>query len=323
MRILSGIQPSGDLHLGNYFAMMKRMIEWQENGDLFCFIVNYHALTSVRDKNILKKGTINAVIDFLALGINPEKSTFWVQSDVSEVTELNWILSTLTPMGLLERCHSYKDKISKGITPNHGVFAYPVLMAADILLFNAEVIPVGKDQKQHVEVARDIAIKFNNTYGETFVVPKPDIPKNIATVPGTDGSKMSKSYGNTISIFCDEKVLKKTVMGIVTDSKAVEDKKEPDQCNVFNILKLFLDDSEIKYWRDRYISGGLGYGEVKKYLFERIWAYFLPYRDRREKISKNIDYIFEVLDTGREKAKKIAVTVLDDVKTKIGLDYRY
>ena len=226
-RILSGIQPSGSLHLGNYFGMMKRMIEYQERGELFCFLVNYHALTSISDGDKLRKETLGAAIDFLALGIDPEKSYFWVQSDLPEVTELTWILSNVTPFGLLERCHSYKDKIARGLSPNHGLFAYPVLMTADILLFQSNTVPVGKDQKQHVEVARDIAIKFNNTYDNIFVIPEEEIQEDSALVPGLDGEKMAKSYNNTIEIFADEKSLKQKVMTITTDSTPVDNPKNP------------------------------------------------------------------------------------------------
>ena len=232
VRVLSGIQPSGNLHLGNYFAMMKPMIESQESSLLFCFIVNYHALTSVREGRLLKQQTLGAAKDFLALGLDPDRCVFWVQSDVPEVTELTWILSCVTSMGLLERCHSYKDKVSKGLIPTHGLFAYPVLMAADILLYQSQVIPVGKDQKQHVEVTRDIAERFNHHYGETFVLPEPRIEEDVAVVPGIDGQKMSKSYGNTIEIFSDEKAMRKRIMRIVTDATPVEAPKDPEnvQC---------------------------------------------------------------------------------------------
>jgi len=215
-RILSGIQPSGTLHIGNYFAMMKPMIEYQENNELFCFIVNYHAMTSVKESEILKNNTMNAAMDFLALGLNPDKSNFWVQSDIPEVQELTWILSCNTSLGLLERSHSYKDKLAKGIIPNTGLYTYPILMAADILLFNAEIVPVGKDQKQHLEITRDIAEKFNNSYGDIFVLPEPQISEEIAVIPGIDGQKMSKSYGNTLNIFDSGKPLKKKIMKITT-----------------------------------------------------------------------------------------------------------
>ncbi|MBE0586272.1 MAG: tryptophan--tRNA ligase, partial [Desulfofustis sp.] len=237
MRILSGIQPSGKLHIGNYFGMMKTMIGHMESADLYVFIVDLHALTSVRDRDKLAQGTIEAAADFLALGLDPDKCLFWVQSDVPEVCELTWILSTIAPMGLIERCHSYKDKIAKGISPSHGLFSYPVLMAADILLYQAERVPVGKDQKQHLEVARDLAQKFNNEYGETFVVPEPAIDEQTATVPGLDGQKMSKSYDNTIPIFLDGKELKKRIMAIQTDATPVEEPKNPDTCTLFQIFR--------------------------------------------------------------------------------------
>lgn len=320
-RVLSGIQPSGKLHIANYFAMMKRMIEWQEESELFCFIVNYHALTTVTDGAQLREGTMDAVLDFLALGLDPEKSVFWVQSDVPEVTELTWILTTLTPMGLLERCHSYKDKLAKGISPNHGIFAYPVLMAADILLYQAEVVPVGKDQKQHVEVTRDIAVKFNNHYEETFVLPEPEIPEEIAVIPGTDGQKMSKSYGNYIEIFGDEKEIRKKVMGIVTDSKGVEEPKDPDNCNVFALYKLFASDEERESLAEKYRAGGIGYGDAKKMLFEIMWNYFAPFREKREELAKNPDQVQEILKRGAEKARAIAVPTLEKVKQLTGLTY--
>jgi tryptophanyl-tRNA synthetase len=227
MRILSGIQPSGKLHIGNYFGMMKTMIGHMESSDLFVFIVDLHALTSVHDKERLATGTLEAAADFIALGLDPDKCTFWVQSDVPEVCELTWVLSTIAPMGLLERCHSYKDKIAKGISPSHGLFSYPVLMAADILLYQADRVPVGKDQKQHLEVARDLAHKFNITFGDTFTVPEPAIDEQTAVVPGLDGQKMSKSYGNTIPIFLSGKPLKKQIMAIKTDGAAVEEPKKP------------------------------------------------------------------------------------------------
>lgn len=322
MKVLSGIQPSGQLHIGNYFGMMARMIRWQNESELFCFIVNYHALTSVYDGQKLASGTRDAVLDFLALGLDPEKSIFWVQSDVPEVTELTWILTTLTPMGLLERCHSYKDKIARGLKPHHGIFAYPVLMAADILLYQSELIPVGKDQKQHVEVARDIAIKFNNTYGEVFTIPEVEIPKDIATIPGIDGQKMSKSYGNTIEIFGDEKETRKKIMSIVTDSKGVDEPKDPEACNVYNILKLFLNESEAVQLADQYKNGGIGYGDAKKMLFERLWEYFKPYREKREKLQADQSAIDAILENGAKKARAIAMPTLEKVKKATGLYYR-
>ena len=255
MRILSGIQPSGSFHIGNYFGMMRKMIEYQEQHELFCFIANLHALTTVDKGEFLARQTLDAATTFLALGMDPEKSIFWVQSDVQEVTVLTWILSNVTPLGLLERCHSYKDKIARGISPNTGLFTYPVLMAADILLYQSERVPVGQDQKQHLEVTRDIAIKFNLQYGEVFKVPEPEISEEVAVVPGIDGQKMSKSYNNTIEIFAEKSQLKKKVMSIVTDSKSVEEPKDPDACTVFNLYKLFLSKDETEALRNRYLPG--------------------------------------------------------------------
>ncbi len=321
MRVLSGIQPSGSLHLGNYFGMMSKMIAYQEESELFCFIANYHAQTSVSDGKALARGTIEAAANFLALGMDPEKSTFWVQSDLPEVQELTWVLSNFTPMGLLERCHSYKDKITKGIAANHGLFAYPVLMTADILLFQSEKVPVGKDQKQHVEVARDIAIKFNNEYGDIFTLPEPEIDDEVATVPGLDGQKMSKSYGNTIDLFLDEKALRKQIMRIVTDSTPVEEPKDPDACNVFQIYRLFLDKPGQEALRQRYLAGGTGYGEVKQELFETVRDYFAPQTAYRNELLANPDGIREVLSKGAEKARWAASKTLRKVRKKTGLAY--
>lgn len=321
MRILSGIQPSGSLHLGNFFGMMKKMIDYQEHEDLFCFIANYHAMTSLADGKALAKGTLEAAANFLALGLDPEKSTFWVQSDVPEVQELTWILSNFTPMGLLERCHSYKDKVAQGIKPNHGLFAYPVLMAADILLFQSDKVPVGKDQKQHLEVARDIAIKYNNEYGEVFTVPEPEIDEDVATVPGLDGRKMSKSYGNTIDLFLDEKALRKQVMRIVTDPTPVEEPKDPDNCNIFQIYRLFLDQQGIDDLRQRYLTPGLRYGDVKQELFETTRDFFAPYTERRNELLADPDGLRKVLERGAEKAHYTAYKTLRKVRKKGGLNY--
>lgn len=321
MRVLSGIQPSGALHLGNYFAMMRRMIEYQKNHELFCFVVNYHALTSVKDADFLRKNTFEACVDFLALGIDPEKSYFYVQSDVPEVTELTWILSNITEMGLLLRAHSYKDKIDKGIEPNHGLFAYPVLMAADILLYGADRVPVGKDQKQHLEMTRDIAQKFNHNFGETFVVPEADIQDDLATIPGVDGQKMSKSYGNTLEIFAPKNVLKKKVMSIVTDARAIEEPKDPDTCNLFAIYSLFLDAEGRKNLRERYLKPGLKYGEVKKELLEVIWNYFEPYRDKREALINDPDTVHDIMLTGAEKTREVAKEYLEKARAAVGLNY--
>ena len=280
-RVLSGIQPSGKLHLGNYFGMMSRMINYQDENDLFCFIVNYHALTTIQNKAELEKNTINAALDFLALGMDPEKSTFWVQSDVPQVTELTWLLSNMAGVGLMERSTSYKDKIDKGLSPHMGLFSYPILMAADILLYGSEIVPVGKDQKQHLEITRDIAIRFNNIYGkDILVVPSPDINEDTMLVPGIDGQKMSKSYANTIPIFADEKIIKKSVMSITTDSAGINEPKDKDS-PLFKIYSLFLNYEEKNILSDRYDTPGLKYGDVKKELLSKIIDYFSPYREKK------------------------------------------
>ncbi len=320
-RILSGIQPSGRLHLGNYFGMMKRMIEYQDKEDLFCFLVNYHALTTISNGNKLRKETLSAAMDFLALGIDPEKSYFWVQSDIPEVTELTWILSNVTPLGLLERCHSYKDKVARGISPSHGLFAYPVLMAADILIFQSNIVPVGKDQKQHVEVARDIAIKFNNTYGDTFVIPEEEIQQDLATVPGLDGQKMAKSYDNTIEIFADEKTMKQKVMSIVTDSTPVDQPKNPETCNLFAIYKLFANEDQVKELDDKYRNKPLKYSEIKKELFGMIWEYFAEARQERKKYENSPGDVINILKKGAGKARKIAGNTLQQILKAVGLNY--
>ena len=320
-RILSGIQPSGSLHLGNYFGMMKRMIEYQDKEDLFCFLVNYHALTTVSNGNKLRKETLSAAMDFLALGIDPEKCYFWVQSDIPEVTELTWILSNVTPLGLLERCHSYKDKVARGISPSHGLFAYPVLMAADILIFQSNIVPVGKDQKQHVEVARDIAIKFNNTYGDTFVIPEEEIQQDLATVPGLDGQKMAKSYDNTVEIFADEKTMKQKVMSIVTDSTPVNQPKNPETCNLFAIYKLFANEDQVKELDDKYRNKPLKYSEIKKELFGMIWEYFAEARQERKKYENSPGDVINILKKGAGKARKIAGNTLQQILKAVGLNY--
>ncbi len=321
MRVLSGIQPSGTLHIANYFAMMQRMIQFQRDHTLFCFVVNLHALTTVLDGKRLATDTMNACLDFLALGLDPDKAYFWVQGDVPEVCELTWILNNHTPVGLLERAHSYKDKIAKGFSPHNGLFSYPVLMAADILLYQADAVPVGKDQKQHLEITRDIAIKFNNAYGETFTVPDAWIDDDTAVIPGLDGQKMSKSYDNTLEIFSPEKALKKKVMKIVTDSTPVEDPKDPDKCNVFALISLFMDEGEKAALAERYRAGGLGYGEVKKELFARMWEYFAPYRAKRADLAANLDYVREIMAKGAEKTRAVATETLDLVRERVGLNY--
>lgn len=320
-RILSGIQPSGNLHIGNYFGMIRRMIEYQSSGDLFCFIANLHSLTSLNDPERLKNLTLEAAMDFLALGLDPARCYFWVQSDVPETTELAWILSCLTPIGLMERAHSYKDKIAKGLQANLGLFSYPVLMAADILINQTEVVPVGKDQKQHVEMARDIAIKFNNTFGEVFTIPEPEIPAEIASIPGTDGQKMSKSYGNTIPIFTDEKTLKKIVMGIVTDSKPVEEPKEPKGNTIYELYKLFAEKKETEALAQKFRAGGMGYGEAKKMLLEKIQTTFAPYQEKRAWYAGHPQEVEKILKDGAEKVRAVSHETMRKVREATGLKY--
>ncbi len=319
MRILSGIQPSGKLHLGNYFGMMLPAIELQEQGEAFLFIADYHALTTVHDAAAMRQGAQDVALDFLACGLDSEKTAFYRQSDVPEVTELMWLLSILTPMGLLERCHSYKDKIAKGIPASHALFSYPVLMAADILSVQSNVVPVGRDQKQHVEVTRDMAIKFNNTFGDVFTIPEPVIRESVAVVPGIDGQKMSKSYHNTIEIFGERKAVKKSVMSIVTDSTPLEDPKDPDTCNVFALYKLFSSEAEQADLAARYRAGGFGYGTAKKELLAKIQDYFEPMRQKREELAAKPEYIESVLRRGAERARACAARTLSEARKAAGL----
>src|SRR6266481_7679833 len=285
MRILSGIQPSGALHLGNYFGMMKPAIELQDDGEAFYFIANYHSMTSLFDAVERRRNTLEVALDFLACGLDPKKSVFFRQSDVPEVTELTWILSSVTPMGLLERATSYKDKIAKGISPYHGLFAYPVLMAADILIYDSNLVPVGRDQKQHLEVTRDLAIKWNQTYGETFVVPEAHIRGEVAEVLGIDGQKMSKSYGNAIEIFGDEKATRKKIMSIVMDSRTPQEPKPDAEKNIaIQLLKLVAPREVATDFENRLRAGGLGYGDLKKALFDHYWNYFAPMREKRAEL---------------------------------------
>ncbi|MFT7860601.1 MAG: tryptophan--tRNA ligase [Sulfurimonas sp.] len=321
MRVFTGIQPSGDLHLGNYFGSIKQMVEAQEQNDTFAFIANYHAMTSLSDGERLRELTMQAATDFLALGIDPERSTFWVQSDVKEVLELYWVLSSFTPMGLLERAHSYKDKTAKGIAANHSLFSYPVLMAADILLFSPDRIPVGKDQIQHVEIARDIAIKFNNEYGDVFKLPEYQVADNVATVPGIDGQKMSKSYGNTVNIFGEEKKQLKTIKKIVTENVPLEAPKEYEECNVYNMAQLFLNEQECQALQNRYKQGGEGHGHFKLYLHDVIWEYFRPYRERREYFENHQDEVKDILNSGASKAREVASEVIEKVREVTGIAY--
>jgi len=320
-RVLTGIQPSGELHIGNYFGSIKQMVEAQKTSDTFAFVANYHAMTSGNGGEKLANLTMQTAIDFLSLGIDPEKSTFWIQSDVKDVLELYWSLSSFTPMGLLERAHSYKDKTAKGIAANHSLFSYPVLMAADILLFSPQVIPVGKDQIQHVEIARDIAIKFNNEYGDILTIPEFQVQEEVQTVPGTDGQKMSKSYGNTVNIFGEEKKQLKTIKKIVTENVALEEPKEFENCNVYNMAKLFLDDEKLLELQNRYKSGGEGHGHFKIYLAEVMWDYFSPYREKREYYNNNHNEVREILNHGASKASNVAAEMMEQVRSATGIRY--
>lgn len=319
-RILTGIQPSGGFHLGNYFGAMKPLIEMQDEGQVFAILVDLHALTSVRDPEVLRDNTRRAAIDFLACGVDPERSVFFRQSDVPQHTELMWVLSTITPMGLLERCHAYKDKVSRGLAASHGLFAYPVLMAADVLLYDADVVPVGKDQKQHLEVTRDIAVKMNELYGEGVVkLPEPEIAEHVATIPGLDGQKMSKSYGNTLEMFMDEKPLRKRVMSIVTDSTPLEAPKDPEGSTIVQLYKLVAPAEEVARMEADHRAGGIGYGEFKKRLFEAIMDYFAPMRTRREELLRDPDRVEEALRAGAEQAREIAEHTMERVRKAVGL----
>lgn len=319
MRILTGLQPSGDLHIGNYFGSIKQMIDLQNDNEMLMFIANYHAFTSSQDGNFLKDNSLKAAAAFLSLGIDPNKSVFWLQSEVKEVLELYWILSQFTPMGLLERAHSYKDKIAKGLNASHGLFSYPVLMAADILLFDANIVPVGKDQIQHVEIARDIALKANNAWGEIFTLPNAKVDEEVAVVLGTDGAKMSKSYKNTIDIFTSEKTLKKQISSITTDSTPLDEPKLWQNCNIFNIAKLFLNKEEQENLKTRYEKGGEGYGHFKMYLNEIINDYFAKAKDDYNAFLSKPDKLKEILEFGANKAKAIAKQKMEKIYEKIGL----
>ena len=319
MRVLSGIQPSGRLHIGNFFGAMRQHLKLQAEHDCFYFIADYHALTSNPTPAEVTRHTLDVTMDYISLGLDTEKTVFWRQSDVPEVTELTWILSCITPMGLLQRCTSFKEKVSQGISANHGLFAYPVLQAADILIYKSDLVPVGADQKQHIEVTRDIAIRFNNAYGKILTVPSEYIIESVAVVPGTDGQKMSKSYNNTIEIFESEKSIRKKVMRIVTDSTPVEEPKDPEKCNVFALLKLVAPPEELVEWENRYHSGGVGYSEAKKRLAELLIDYFKPFREKRAELENNIGYVKEVLANGAKRARAVAAKTLADVRKAVGL----
>ena len=319
MRILTGIQTSGTLHIGNYFGAMKPILDLQGKGEVFVFLADLHALTSLQDADALRQNSRSATVDFLACGLDPASTLFWRQSDAPEHAELMWILSTVTPMGLMERMVSYKDKVEKGISPNVGLFTYPILQAADILLYDADVVPVGKDQKQHLEATRDIAGKFNLAFGETLKLPEPQISEDVAVIPGLDGAKMSKSYGNTLDIFGDEKTLRKRVMQIVTDSTPLEAPKNPEGSTVVALYRLFASADEVRRMEDEHRAGGIGYGEFKKRLFEAMWEYFAPMRARREEILARPGYVDEVLRDGARRARAIAGETLERVRKAVGL----
>ena len=319
MRILSGIQPSGVLHIGNYFGMMRPAIALQAEGEAFYFIADYHALTSVRDPDVLRENVRRVAVDFLAAGLDPERAALFKQSDVPQVTELTWILSTVAPKGLLERAHSYKDKLARGLAPMVGLFSYPVLMAADILIYDSDIVPVGKDQKQHIEMTRDLAGKMNEQFGQIFKLPEARINPETQVVPGLDGQKMSKSYGNNIDIFGDERETRKRVMSIVTDSTSVEAPKDPIKSTIFQLYSLFASKGEIESMRERFEKGGTGYGDFKKELFEKLWEYFSPMRKRRAKILADKLYVDNVLVRGAKRANEVADDVMTRVRAAVGL----
>jgi tryptophanyl-tRNA synthetase len=320
MRTLTGITPSGTLHIGNYFGAMRPAIDAQTRGDCFYFIADYHSMTTVTDATERRKNTMGIALDWLACGLDPKNSVFWRQSDVPEVCELMWMLGSLAPMGLMERAHSYKDKTAKGIEANFGLFAYPVLMAADILLYDVNRVPVGRDQKQHVEMTRDMAIKFNHTYGETFVIPESEIRDEVAVIPGLDGQKMSKSYGNTIEIFGEEKALRKKIMGIVMDSRTpAEPKPDADKNLAVQLLKLFATPEVSTDYENRLRVGGLGYGDLKKALFEHYWNHFTAARARRAELAANLDHVEVVLRDGAERARAVAEQVIGRARKASGL----
>ena len=319
-RVLSGIQPSGRLHLGNYFGAMKPQIEMQKDHECFYFIATYHAMTSLNDRKLMGQYTREVAMGYLALGLDPSRTVFYRQTDVPEVTELTWILSCVTPMALLQRCHSYKDKISQGISPNHGLFAYPVLMASDILIVKPKFVPVGQDQKQHVEIAQDIQTKFNLAFNrEVLVRPEPLIRDEVAVIPGTDGRKMSKSYGNTVELFCPEKEAKKRIMSIVTDSTPVEGVKDPARCNVMALLRLFASREETCDWEERYRKGGMGYGEAKKRVFELYVETLGTARRRYEELARHPEEVDRILAEGARRAREVAADTMREVREVCGL----
>lgn len=318
-RILSGIKPTGKLHVGNYFGMMRPAIEWQERGEAFYFIADYHALTSVRDPQALRDYSRGVALDFLACGLDPNKALLFRQSDITPVTELAWILSCVTPMPMLENCHAYKDHLAKNKVPSHGLFAYPVLMAADILIYDSNIVPVGRDQKQHVEVTRDIAHKLNALYGDVLVVPEASIRPEVATVPGLDGQKMSKSHGNTIALFMEEKALRRTIMGMVTDSRPVEASKDPSTSSIVALYSFVAPPADVEKMREEFVAGGVGYGDFKTRLFVAIWDYFRPMRARREELASDPAEIDRILSKGAERASVVAALTVARVRAAVGL----
>ena len=323
MRFLTGLQPSGQLHIGNYFGAIEPAVRLQEKGEAFYFIANYHAMTTMESAEKLRENTRGLAVDFLACGLDPEKAVFFAQSAVPEVNELAWILSTLCPMGLLERCHSYKDKVAKGFAASHALFAYPALMAADILLYDSDAVPVGKDQKQHLEVTRDLAGKINDTFGEGLLkMPEAIISEATAVVPGLDGQKMSKSYGNTLPIFGEEKPLRKLInKKVVTDATPLEDPKPTENSIILALYKLFATPEQYQAMVDAHHAGGVGYGQFKKDLFEAYWEYFRAAREKREWILAHPEYVDEVLNTGAARAREEASKVLTRVRKAVGLGW--
>lgn len=318
MRVLSGVQPTGKLHIGNYFGAIRQYVALQEEHEGYYFMADYHALTTVHDGALLRQQTLDIAADFLALGLDPAKALIFKQSSIPEVCELSWILSTICPMGLLERCHAYKDKVSQGIPADHGLFAYPVLMAADILIYNSNLVPVGQDQKQHIEVTRDLADRFNFMYGETLTLPEPYILEHTAVVPGLDGRKMSKSYDNTIGIFDPDNVVKKKIMGIVTDSTPVEAPKDPTNNTIFQLYSLFATPEQKLAMEESFRAGGTGYGEYKKQLLASFMEYFGQQRQRRAELAQDPGYVEDVLVEGAKKARVVARETLDRVRTAVG-----
>ncbi|MBW3569955.1 MAG: tryptophan--tRNA ligase [Gemmatimonadetes bacterium] len=320
MRILTGIQPSGILHIGNYFGAIKPILDLQGQGEVFVMLADLHALTSLQNAEALRENVRTAAIDLLACGLDPEHTTFWRQSEVAEHVELMWILTTVTPMGLMERMVAYKDKVQNGLSANVGLFTYPILQAADILAYDADLVPVGRDQKQHLEVTRDIAVKINEAYGEgTLKLPDAKISEDVAVVPGLDARKMSKSYGNTIDIFMEEKALRKRVMGIVTDSTPLEAPKDPDGSTIVDLYRLFAPPAEVQRMKDEFRAGGVGYGHFKQRLFEAVWDYYAPMRTRRDQILSKPRYVDEVLAEGARRARAVAQPTVERVWRAVGL----